>query len=272
MSNRFPLGTGNSPFAWSPTAKEQPFQGGTGNVRAGDWIQVEFSYRKTNTVATPNNTFLGHVIYTPNSDDSMPQRAPGGHLQPVMLGGSATKQRSKYRIDPGFVFQVPWDGQLLIIGSGFADPEKCIIDVIVRRGFQPEGTDRRGSEEQMAAQYMRAMTGLPVSDRTREWAPPVIGHPQMAPSTYTNIAANTKIPFSSGVVAIQITDNTLITPAPVPITITSMGDTHAVRLVSGAIEYLGALAQGGGAADSLVPTWHCPNDLDKAVMWSRIGN
>lgn len=269
MTTRFPNGTGNSPRVWTPSQDEFPL---TSEVRAGDWWNVELSYRKSNRNAVPTapGDFLAHVIYTTNADDSMPQVVPG-HLQPTMYGGSATKQPSKYRIDPGWTFQAPWDGKLALVGGGF-ESTSCDVDVILRRGVQPEELIRWSPEEEMAAIYFQQQHGLPAARARRSYAPPVIGHPALAPSTYVDVQINVDHEFGSGVVAIQVTDNTAVTPAPVPLTITALGRPYSVHLASGAVEYLGALAQGGGSTDSTPATWRTPNSLAKLVVWTRIGN
>ena len=287
-------GSGNSPKTWAPP-NTKPFELAT--VRAGEWIVVELNYRDSNTspMAYLPGFFLAHVLYTPNADDGQPQPggATGGRLQPVMYGGTADKQRSEYRIDPGFAFQVPWDGRLAIVAGGDSPPD-VIVDVTIKRGFQPEGAvpdmhgpygpspgfsaDDPSAFLQLAVEEP-AMMELALEDPTftpylslprpdldagpmktkrsrRVYPPPVIGSPGLVPCTYVSVVPNAGIPFPSGVTSMEAFDFSGIPSNPILIAVNAMGNTLPFYVQNGCTpRTLGPLAQGGGAANTTPAVW-----------------
>ncbi len=275
MASNTPLG--NSPWVWRPTRK--PANGPACQVRAGDWIMVDLIFLKDSTpVLYEASRFLVHVLYTPNTDDSQFQRVRG-HLQPTMYGGDESKTRSEYHIDPGWSFQCPFDGQLQVV-AGSTSPDTCQLGVVVRRANQPDEIDQQAVASNQELRDMLEFYGLPppavlgimeLNQSRRAYAPPVIGSPAMVPSTYIDIPAGRAIPFTSGAVALQVTGNMAITPAPVPVTLHALGQVQRISLASGRIEQLGALAQGGAGSNGIPATWESPTDLYRAVVWSRLG-
>ena len=277
---RFPNGTGNSPFVWNPTP--DPIALVTGTVRAGTWVLVQLSYRKTNTFpvettvgvgAAATGFFAAHVIVSPHTDDGIAQKE-GDRLQPTMYGGSATKQRTEYHVDPGWTFQVPWDSQLQIVSGGVSDPS-VLVDVIVKLGMTPEALiDGPAFQEAL-------LQGAHISLDThsqRIYAPPVVGHPELVPATYfdkngIDTVGLPTIPFPAGASALQVTDDVAISPAPTKMTFFAMGNLLRFGLQPGQIEQLGAITQGGGSTDGTPALWGTgPNTkIFKAVVWSRFG-
>lgn len=276
----------NAPFPWTPSRNSQPGSDVIGkslaNVESGDWCQVLVSYRRTNgsrVIYTPDY-FLIHVIYTPNSDDAITHED-----QSTTYGGSSTagNRRRNFRIDPGVCFQVPWNGQLSVIAGGDSNPSTCVCDILFIRGFTPRDLYAQ-REMAVAAQrdtMERAMYGdvhamvqlqnprYPVAPRM--YAPPVVGHPQLVPSTWINIPSGTAIPFPDG--AVQITS----VPAPGPsvaafgINIVALGNALSFNLASGIPANIGSLGQGNACTDGVSATWSPTADLQSVTIWSSIG-
>jgi hypothetical protein len=305
-------GFGLSPKTWAPPTTT-PFR--LANVRAGEWVLVELNYRNTNVnpmVFLPG-FFLAHVIYTPNSDDSTPQKIDG-RLSSVMYGGSSDKMRSEYRVDPGNVFQVPWDGQIAIVAGGNSTPD-VIVDVTIKRGFQPEDLVR---DPHGAAPYGGGPAGFPASDPSsfddvieagamldlaledsefagtmlypdpppldagpmrsmrskRVYPPPVIGSPAMLPATYIALTAgHPPISLPSGAVSMEAFDNSGTPSNPIPFSVTAMGNAGLRFMVQNGCNprTLGALGQGGGAANCVPATWQALTNCPSVTVWSKIG-
>ena len=272
ITARFPKGTGNSPFAWNPTPDPVSF----GTVRAGTWILAQLSYRDTNTkpVATTfggKGFFLAHLICTPIADDSIVQKG-GSLLQPTMYGGSATKRRTSYRVDTGWTFQLPWDCQLQIVSGGVSDPS-VIVDVVIKAGFTPTTLVDGPFFEESMLRGGHVHSGV---HHQRAFAPPVVGRPALVPATYEDsngLPDVANIEFPPGASALQLNDSLAISPAPTLVTIRAMGNSWRIGLQPGAIEQLGAMAQGGASSDGVPATWSPQPGAKvyKAVVWSRLG-
>jgi len=267
-----------APFPWRPVAAITPMRG-SGQVSAGDWITVFVNYLATNAarvgakvVYTPG-LFLIHVIYTPNSDD-----ATQHNEYSVTYGGSATNRRREYRINPGWCFQVPFDGQLSIVAGGDAT-ENTETAIGVVKGFSP----RLWAQQQALIDQVRARAdagdpealmmlegfgpvGIPRAERA--WPPPVVGVPQLVPATWIDIpAGGPAIPFPDGAVSISTV------AAAIPrLTIHTLGQNVPLDLpISGVARQLGALAQGGFGTDGTPATWESNAALTAVDIWSSLG-
>jgi len=258
------------PFIWQAPSTEPKH---LLEVRAGDWVMIDLSYRRTSTtpvVMATSGGFLAHVLYSPNESDT--PVSVEGRAQPFMRGGTNTKRRPVYRIDPGWTWQAPWDGQISVVASGNSDPETCAVDIICRLGQQPEELgfrqDAVGFDDVGMAM---AMVGFaPPSPPRRMYAPPVIGSPLLVPSTYVDLkGSSSEIYFSSGVVGLQVTDD--LGGTTFPVMVKAFGNTFNLTLASGVLEPLAMLAVGGGASDSKNSLWIPGRDLSRATVWSRLG-
>jgi hypothetical protein len=230
-------------------------------------------------IYTPDN-FLIHVIYTPNSDDAITHED-----QSTTYGGSPTagNRRRNFRIDPGWAFQAPWNGQLSVIAGGDSDPNTCVCDVIFIRGFTPRDLYAQREMARVAQQETmeRALYGdvhalvqlqnprLPHAPRM--YAPPVVGHPQLVPSTWINVLAGAVIPFPDGAVQISAV------PAPGPavaafgLNIVALGNALTMNLASGISANIGSFGQGNACTNGTGGTWSPTADLQSVTVWSSIG-
>lgn len=286
-----------SPKPWTPSKTPLPLA----NISAGEWVQVEISYRRTNTSAVvfADDHFLIHVLFQPNSDDSV--NHPD---QPTTFGGSATlgsAARNVYRIDPGICFQAPWNGQLSVVAGGNSDPNTCIVDVVWRRGFPPRMPSRNNiglfdnleDIEALAcsnplAAYSLMMDGLanlcdvggtirPMGERI--WWPPVLRTPYLVPATWIQIAAPIgpapvpSIPFPPGAQSIEVVSNTGVPADPVRLLVSTLGNPALdVRCASGILRTIAHFTQGGVGPDGVAALWAPYLALDSATVWSTLGN
>lgn len=251
------------PMPWTPTTVQRSIVGG--QVRAGDWVQVTLSYRASNSspvVALPGH-FLVHVVYQPNADA---YRREG---QPSMYGGAVQSLRSEYRIDPGFCFQAPWDGQVSVVAGGDSNPTTCVVDVNLRRGHTP--IDWAAKQAIEAAQWLAEYpSGMPVR-APAVYAPPVTRSPHLVPATWVEVPAGASVIFPDGAASLVAVDDSGIPANPVQVTITALGAARRVNLASGLPLGLGALAQGGGASNGVAATWAPIVNLQSATVWSSLG-
>lgn len=256
-------------LVWQPpTTAEKRVCG----VRAGDWIQVDLSYRATCTAVMVSSTgnpldpgrFLAHVLYRPNVDEV--SMRGHGRLQPQLLGGTKTRERSCYRFDPGWAFQAPWDGEIAIVAGGDSDPDKCAADIIVRRGAVPEAMESDLVFDDLAMAGMAPPIQAKPHSR-RVYAPPVVGSPQVVPATFFNIQPADRIYLPSGAVSMQGMDSS----NPINVTCFFFGYEHKWTNDSSGLDYLGPFAQGGGASDSKRAYFTSHTVIEKMVIWSRVG-
>jgi len=275
-----------APIPWNPSTASQPGSDilgkMLGSVQSGDWIQVLVSYRSSNKgggfVAYATNNFLIHVVYTPDSDDAIPHED-----QSTTYGGSSTagNRRRNYRIDPAWAFQVPWNGQISIIAGGDSDPD-IMVDVLLVRGFTP----RDGALQMQMAHVAqvetmeRAMSGdfralvqlqnPRIPQAPRIYAPPVVGVPQLVPSTWIDITSGTAIPFPDGAVQIIAVTN----PGAgerLRLTCAVMGNTLNLDIASGRPSSIGTFGQGNACTDGVSATWTPTADIETVTIWSSIG-
>ncbi len=276
----------NSPIIWTPSIQAKSIA----NVTAGEWVQVELSYRSTNTtpvVIVPLH-FMIHVLYTPDSDDST------NHPDtPTTYGGSPTSgnRRSLYRIDPGVCFQVPWKGQIFVAAGGNSNPDTCIVDVVVRRGFPPRELNNCGEpvdfELLALSDPVAAFEG--VLDSTicpgpawgkRIWWPPVVRHPRLVPATWINVVGNEVAPaiptiqFPDGAELMEVVLGTGVPGDPATIVTLSMGNNLPVSMASGVRRSIAAFAQGGAAPGGSTALWipDVGTTFTSATIWSSFGN
>jgi hypothetical protein len=282
---------GLAPFSWNPSSRNvmgtnapvpgTPIPGG--QVRAGDWCQVLVSYRRgsaTPVVATPN-LFLIHVVYTPNSDDATPHED-----QMVTYGGTASNRRRNYHIDLGVTFQVPFDGQLSIIAGGDSDPALS-VDVLLNRAFRPRDSLKEQLHQQ--AEVIRQVEELadisafgaslqePSGHDVRSlgptglYPPPVVGTPQMVPSTWINIANTDNVPFPDGAQMIEAVNGTGVPGSPIRFAVTALGAALSLDVASGIRRSIGTLGQGGATTDGTPATWQPNVALASCTIWSSLG-
>ena len=269
--------TAGAPFKWNPRATAEPMKG-SGAVSAGDWTTVFLNWRKTNgsrLVHTPGY-FLVHVIYSPNSDDVQQHTDYS-----ATFGGSETNRRREYRINPGWCFQAPFDGQLSIIAGGDSAAD-VFIDVGIVKGFSPrlwhlqqnaiEAVKARAAEgDPEALLSLEGFGPIGVPRAERQYAPPVVGTPQLVPATWVDIQNGPPaIVFPDGAVSIAA-----VPPAggATPrLTVTTLGGPFALDLpTSGVARQLGALAQGGFGTDGTPATWQANLALTTVDVWSALG-
>lgn len=265
-----------APFPWIPKAAAQPFKYGA--VSAGDWVTVFLNFRQENgtrgaRLALSPGQFLVHVIYSPNSDDATQHTDCS-----ATFGGSATNRRREYRINPGWCFQVPFDGQLSIVAGGDATGDP-VIDVGLVKGFSP----RLWHQQQQMIDQVRANASLGdpeslmmlegfgpigVPRAERAYPPPVVGTPQLVPSTWLDIPnGGPALAFPDG--AVSIATVAAVTPR---LTINTMGLGLALDLpTTGVTRQLGALAQGGFGTDGTPATWQSNTALTSVDIWSALG-
>lgn len=259
--------TSLSPCPWQPstTPKNLP----AGNVLAGDWVQVFFSYRTTNSTApvlTPGY-FLFHVLVTPNSDDSTP------HVdQPTTYGGNASNRRRVYRIDPGVLFQVPWNSQIAVVAGGNA-LSTCVLDVLLCRGHHP----RRRSE----IEFSPYGGGCP-APLDRIYPSPMVLNPpsvQLVPATWrgpSGIPAATPLEWPDGAQEIVAVDDSGLAGNAIPLQANAFGTSYNFNIASGIKSNIGALGQGGACSDGTPATWQhriAPATvIQQATIFSSFGN
>lgn len=283
-----------SPKVWVPSTK--PLSLAT--VSAGEWVQVQLSYRRTNTtgiVSTPGR-FMVHVIFEPNSDDSVNHQD-----QPTVFGGSPTAgviARSQYHIDPGVCFQVPWNGQLSLVAGGDS-ADTCILDVVLRRGFPPRMPARSNVDlydlpdiealscSNPLAAYMMLMDAMarlcdvggtirPMGERI--WWPPVIGKPSLVPATWVAIPGPREvppvpsIPFPSGAQEIELVDASETPSSPIKLIVGTLGNAVDVNVASGLNRTIAQFTQGGACPDGVPALWAPYEALNSATVWSTLGN
>ncbi len=280
-----------APFRWTPTAVNQlgpnaPVPGTIipgGQVRAGDWCQVLVSYPAGSgaAVAYQANRFLIHVVYTPDSDDATPHED-----QMATYGGSASNRRRNYRIDPGVTFQVPFNGQLSVIAGDETD-SRVTVDVLLNRGFAPRDGyaehHYREAQQQEQIEDMAdvAMFGMPLRDptigttrkipRTNLYAPPVVGTPQLVPSTWVNIPANTIIPFPDGAVMMRAVFVAVAVTAPLALSVVTLGNTFTLDVAPGLLFDVAAYGQGGACTNGTLATWAPTTNLRSMTVYSLLG-
>ena len=271
----YPNGAGSSPCAWRPNRQPKYIPGG--EVKAGDWVVVEISYRDTNTtpVEYVPGYFLIHVVFQPNCDELDQTGSQNGQArtQPVMYGGGADKMASQFHFDPGVAFQAPWDGQLSVVAGGDSAVDTCMVDVILKRGRTPQ----QPVQQVAVNEYGEVVGPLPMRNE-RVYAPPSVGLPQqLLPSTYVEVPINARIPFTSGAVEMQVTGDVAVSPAPIEIVMRSMGRGSGVRaplrkfMTSGQPECISAYAQGGAGKAGRPATWSPASHLSSAVIYSKVG-
>lgn len=282
----------NAPFRWIPSALAAQGTGGDvpgtpiigGNVGAGDWCQVFVNFRRGNTrlVYLPGY-FMIHVVYTPNSDDAQPhedQAVTYGGAQSGVAGAGANRRRN-YHIDPGVAFQVPWDGQLSLVAGGESG-ETCPCDVLLIRGFTPRDAAAQGRLIQEAQEYAEAAETpdqlqmaqwmMQVANRApHTWAPPVVGVPQLVPSTWIDIPAPpaaVAIPFPDGAVEmISVGAAGGVTR----FTINVMGNALALDTQSGIPTKIGSFSAGLGCTSGTPATWAPGAALTSVTILSSLG-
>lgn len=278
----------NAPFPWNPSNQSNPGSDTPGasstgfQVGCGDWIQLFVSYRNTNVnpVVYAPGQFLVHCVYTPNSDDAMAHED-----QSVTYGGppngfAGANRRRNFHVDPNYAFQAPWDGQVSVIAGGQSLPD-VMCDVLIARGHTPrdpaaaarlftEGQELMSSGTDIgyqAGSWLKQMAMRP----PHSWAQPVIGTPQLVPSTYINITHGIAIPFTDGVVKMSTVYVALGATAPATMAIQVMGNAITVDLASGIPIDVGMIAQGGQCTNGVRATWSPSVDLKLVTLWTSLG-
>lgn len=286
----------NLPKPWTPS--RTPLN--LANISAGEWVQVEISYRRTNTtpVAFSTDHFLIHVLFQPNMDDVV--NHPD---QPTSFGGSFTSgppARSVYHIDPGICFQATWNGQLSVVAGGDSDQDTCVVDVAWKRGYPPrmpgrnavsfdniEDIEALACSNPLAAYslMMDAMANLcdvggtirPMGERI--WWPPVIRAPKLVPATWIQIPAPgpgpapvPSIPFPAGGQFIEAVDTTGVPGSPIRAISTTLGNTLDFNIASGIRRTIAQFTQGGACPDGTPALWAPYVALNSATIWSTFGN
>lgn len=280
-----------APFRWRPSSANAmgpnapvpgtPIPGG--QVRAGDWCQVLISYpaTATNPVAYAANRFLIHVIFTPNSDDATPHED-----QVTTYGGSASNRRRNYHIDPGVTFQAPFDGQLSVI-AGDESNQNLLVDVLLNRGFRPRDKQREIEEQQQ--EVMRqvldaadvSLFGMPLREpggnETRSlgptglYPPPIVGTPQLVPSTWVDIPVNTVIAFPDGAVQMRAVFVAAPAVAPFALSVVTLGNTFTLDLAPGLVFDVAAYGQGGACVGGSSATWAPNVNLRSMTVFTSLG-
>lgn len=280
-----------APFPWTPTnvppnTTTPGFAAPGWRVLAGDWAQVSLSYRSTNSSPVIHNSgpspgfFFVHALYVPDSDDAT------AHMdQATMYGGAATNRRAQYRIDPGWWFQVPFDGQMYVIGGGVSDPATCVLDVMLRRGHaERDCAELRAWEAMMRAggmqireladgslEYIQPIRPVP----PRMWMPPIVGTPQEVPSTWIDVPPLTTIQFPDGASRIEAVSDLAAVPGNVvSLTVQTLGAGTRINIAPGLPRSIGHLAQGGACTDGTPATWTpiaTSGTLRSVTVWSKLG-
>lgn len=280
-----------APFRWRPSSANvmganssvpgTPLPGG--QVRAGDWCQVLLSYPSgtTDPVAYAAARFLVHIIYTPDSDD-----ATAHEDQMVTYGGSASNRRRNYHIDPGVTFQAPFNGQLSII-AGDESRANVVLDVLLNRGFRPRDKQREIVEQQAEVeQQIIDMAdvinfGMPLREpngvETRSlgptglYPPPVVGTPQLVPSTWVDIPMNTALPFPDGAVQMRAVFVAAPAVAPFALSVVTLGNTFTLDLAPGLVFDVSAYGQGGACVGGVPATWAPNVNLRSMTVFTSLG-
>jgi len=260
-----------APFVWNPKPVETAMGGGCGQIAAGEWVQVQISFRQGSTpVVSVPGSFMIHAILTPETDDATPHPD-----QATTYGGNpnGTNRRRKYRIDPGIWFQAPFNSQLLIVAGGDAGPT-CICDIVIARGFPPRESSS-GQQVLVSDEF-----GFPVIDYLpsqlrnvgrRLWPPPVVGAPGQVAATWGPIPANTPIEFPDGAVSMEAVDQTGTPGNPIAFDIAALGNVLRFNVASGMPRRLGPFAQGGACTNGTPATWTCAIPLSSVTIYSSLG-
>lgn len=280
-----------APFPYEPRATATPCKA-VGNVEAGDWVQFFVGWPEALSgrglaVEYKPGRFLVHMLYTPNSDE-----AKGHEDQSTTFGGSAlgetANRRREYRIDPGWMWQAPFNGQLSLIAGGDS-PAGVVVPVLIVKGFHPRIWLRQqavlepGGAMHNAlastcgdpAEWLRSLACLGDLDQSglargpRAFAPPVVGTPQLAPCTFVDVLASTDpaavpLPFPDGAVAAESGEL-------VRLTTTVLGNTLALVLPAGHRRAIGPMGQGGQVTPSVPATWSANSALATLTFWSVVG-
>lgn len=273
------------PYPYRPLTEPTTCQA-CASVEAGDWVQFFVGFPTslaTAARAVPYKPgyFLIHMIYTPDSDDATFQKDE----QSVTYGGSAQgetgNRRRQFRADPGWAFQAPFNGQLFLVAGGDA-PEDFAVPIIIAKGFHPRvWLQQQAILDQLApsiemgsAPYEFLQVAAVFSDfdhpervtrGPRQWAPPVVGTPQLVPCTYVDIPINGgPFPFPDGAVSVE-------SGQPVRLTTQSLGNPLGITVPAGYRRALGPLGQGGQVTLSTPATWSNNAPLDTLTFWSSFG-
>jgi hypothetical protein len=290
-----------SPFPWTPSSQSNAGSDipGTiipgGAVDAGDWCYVAASYRAANAEAVQIGAgyFLIHVIYTPNSDDTTSHPDQMTNYGGPPTGALGYVRRRNYRIDIGVPFQVPFVGQLSVIAGGDSDPDKCVVDIVLGRGFAPRDAMAQAQavmavqeralaaaeayDEEQAFELLASMGPANLPRPPRLWPPPIVGSPQIVPATWLNVPPNTFIPFPDGAQKIEIVNDTGVAGSPTRLAAGALfgnpAGTFALSCASGIPRSLGPLAQGIACSNGQQPTWQhgLAGPIATATVWSILG-
>jgi hypothetical protein len=278
----------NAPFPWNPSNQSNlgsdiPGASSTGfQVGSGDWIQLFVSYRNTNVnpVVYAPGQFLVHCVYTPNSDDAMPHEDQSTTYGGPVNGSAGANRRRNFHVDPNCAFQAPWDGQVSVIAGGQSAPD-VMCDVLIARGHTPrdpaaaarlfaEGEELMSSGTDLGYQAGSWLKQMAMR-APHSWAQPVIGTPQLVPSTYIGITHGIVIPFTDGVVKMSTVYVALGATAPATMAIQVMGNAITVDLASGIPIDVGMIAQGGQCTNGVRATWSPSVDLKLVTLWTSLG-
>lgn len=279
----------NAPFPWNPSNESNPGSdipgaSSTGlQVQCGDWVQLFVSYRATNVpdpVVYAPGCFLVHCVYTPNSDDAMPHEDQSTTYGGPPNGSAGANRRRNFHIDPNYAFQAPWDGQVSVIAGGKSRPN-VICDVLIARGHTPRDPAAAARLFAEGEEFMATGTDIGYQAGSwlkqmamrapHSWAQPVIGTPQLVPSTYIDVTAGTVIPFTDGVVKMSTVYVALGATAPATMAIRTMGNALTIDLVPGIPIDVGMLAQGGQCTNGVPATWSPSVNLKLVTVITSLG-
>ena len=279
-----------APFEYRPTPTATTCKPGA--VEAGDWIQFFVGWpsalngRGRNVVYDPGR-FLIHMLYTPDSDEAKQQ----GDDRSVTFGGSGAGQTAnrprQYRIDPGWMWQAPFTGQIALIAGG-ESLEDVLLPVIITKGFHP-----RVWVQQQAILDAHGPLGGPlasVCDSPEQWlqtlgclelehphgltrgprrfAPPIVGTPQLVPCTYVDL-----LPDGGGGLPLQFPDGAVSVESgeAASLTVQVLGNPLRLALPAGFRRPLGPLGQGAQVTNSTGATWVSTVALATLTFWSSLG-
>lgn len=280
----------NAPFPYHPTTTAEKCKG-SGEVEAGDWVQFFVGWptelQGRGRAVKHGHQFLIHMLYTPNSDDA----ANKNEDQSTTYGGSANgetgNRRREYRIDPGWMFQAPFNGQLSLVAGADSDDD-VIVPVLIVKGYHPRiwlqqqailaaqgpvagalaATCNSPIEWLHRMECMQIESADKLTRGPRAYAPPVVGTPQLAPCTYVDLldagGGGTPISFPDGAVQVESGEACRLTVAV-------MGNALALAVPAGFRRPLGALAQGGQVTNSTPATWIPNVVLASLTFWSVLG-